>query len=123
LTGLNSVLANTNLDITKIVDENGFTLVHLAAYVDSDACLETLFEHVRNQDPTKCLFDEDSDLPTISRAREQQVAVFDPKVLSDWVNTATLTHQGSTTGGGTPEKCVHNEGDEESKMINISEVN
>ena len=42
------MLAGTNLDITKIVDENGFTLVHLAAYVNSDACLGVLFDHVQS---------------------------------------------------------------------------
>ena len=44
--GLTSVLAGTNIDITKIVDENGFTLVHLAAYINSEACLKALFEHL-----------------------------------------------------------------------------
>lgn len=39
LTSLRSVLAGTNLDITKIVDENGFTLAHLAAFMDHDICL------------------------------------------------------------------------------------
>ena len=43
---LSSVLAGTNLDITKIIDENGFTLVHLASYVNSATCLKALFEHL-----------------------------------------------------------------------------
>ena len=46
--GLTSVLAGTNLDITKIIDENGFTLVHLASYVNSEACLKSLFEHLES---------------------------------------------------------------------------
>ena len=46
LSGLTSVLMGTNLDITKIVDESGFTLVHLAAYVNSESCLKALFDHL-----------------------------------------------------------------------------
>ena len=45
---LSSILAGTNLDITKIIDENGFTLVHLAAYVNSANCLKALFEHLES---------------------------------------------------------------------------
>mmetsp|Transcript_14997 Transcript_14997/g.20355 ORF Transcript_14997/g.20355 Transcript_14997/m.20355 type:complete len:116 (+) Transcript_14997:508-855(+) len=45
---LRSVLAGTNLDVTKIIDENGFTLVHLACYVNSDLCLKVLFEHLES---------------------------------------------------------------------------
>ena len=45
---LTSVLAGTNLDITKIIDENGFTLVHLATYVNSEQCLKALFDHLES---------------------------------------------------------------------------
>ena len=48
LSSLTSVLAGTNLDITKIVDENGFTLVHLASYVNSETCLKALFDHLES---------------------------------------------------------------------------
>lgn len=46
VTGLRSMLIGTNLDVTKIIDENGYTLAHLAAYVNSDKCMLVLFEHL-----------------------------------------------------------------------------
>lgn len=84
VTGLKSMLIGTNLDVTRIVDENGFTLVHLAAYVNSERCLHVLLEHFKERNNHCCLFSDDSqdfDRPQTS---------FDPARLKEWVNTATL---------------------------------
>ena len=55
MSSLTSLLACTNLDVTKIVDDNGFTLVHLAAYVNSSACLKALLDHVQSPRPPEFL--------------------------------------------------------------------
>lgn len=49
LVGLKSFLLNTNLDITKMTDENGFTLIILAAYVNSEKVMKLLIEHFKEK--------------------------------------------------------------------------
>ena len=78
------MLISTNIDITKIIDENGFTLVHLAAYVNSDKCLMALFEHLRKRNSAVCMFsDESCDSLKIEES-------FSPHKLKAWINQATL---------------------------------
>ena len=46
-------------DITKIIDEHGFTLVHLACYVNSWRSLKVLFDHVAIIQSENYLFEQD----------------------------------------------------------------
>jgi ankyrin repeat protein len=73
VTGLKSLLICANLDITKIVDENGFTLLHLAAYVNSDRCLRAILDHFkakRNTSP----FSDESEEESSSKSKDFDAA-------------------------------------------------
>jgi ankyrin repeat protein len=39
-------LSFSMLDITEIRDEMGYTLAHLAAYNNTEKCMEVLFQHI-----------------------------------------------------------------------------
>jgi len=43
---LKDILGNTLLDITLIRDEMGYSLAHLAAYNNSDKCMDQLIQHI-----------------------------------------------------------------------------
>lgn len=45
---LQDILSHTMLDITQIRDEMGYSLAHLAAYNNSERCMDLLIHHVLN---------------------------------------------------------------------------
>lgn len=92
LSSLTSVLAGTNLDITKIVDENGFTLVHLAAYVNSEACLKALFDHLESPNYASDFFVFSK---SHSKNFKEQMSGYNKIIIKEWVNRATKVTKGS----------------------------
>ena len=85
-------MAGTCLDITKIVDENGFTLVHLAAYVNSEACLKALFDHLSSPNHASDFF-----VATEANKKQfkNQLSGFNKIMIREWVNRATKVIKGS----------------------------
>ena len=92
LSSLTSVLAGTNLDITKLVDENGFTLVHLAAYVNSETCLKALFDHLESKNYASDFFVYSKNN---KRSFKDQMTGYNKIIIREWVNRATKVTKGS----------------------------
>ena len=89
---LTSVLVGTGLDVTKIVDENGFTLLHLAAYINSEACLKSLFSHLNSPNHASDFFVA---TPANKKQFKHQLTGFNQIILKEWVNRATKVVKGS----------------------------
>ena len=43
---LKDILDQTSIDVTQIRDEMGYSLVHLAAYNNTEKCMEHLINHI-----------------------------------------------------------------------------
>ena len=92
MSSLTSVLAGTNLDITKIFDENGFTLVHLATYVNSETCLKALFDHLESPNYASDFFVFNK---SNKRNFKDQMTGYNKIIIREWVNRATKVTKGS----------------------------
>lgn len=87
LVGLKSFLLNTNLDITKMTDENGFTLIILAAYVNSEKVMKLLVEHFKEKMNQFSVFSSDG---SADKLPQQDQVNYNANILKAWVNRATL---------------------------------
>ena len=116
LSGLTSVLVGTNLDITKIVDENGFTLVHLAAYINSESCLKALFDHLTSSNYASDLF-----VYTDANKKQfkDQMTGYSKLIAREWVNRATKVTKGSQLDILSQKEVLGNE----QEFLESSELN
>ena len=87
--GLKSLFLTTNLDVTKITDENGFTLIHLAVYINSEKCLNLMIEHFRERQNNYSNYSSDGSEDEEYKKGPSR-PVYDLARLKTWVNTATL---------------------------------
>jgi ankyrin repeat protein len=72
---LQELLKVSKLDITKVRDEMGYTLIHLATYNNAEKCLQVLCNHILNK-PLNDIKGDD--------------AVIKKNLLKAWINMTTI---------------------------------
>jgi hypothetical protein len=84
---LKDVLAICTTDIAQIRDDMGYSLLHLAAYNNSDKCIEVLFNHILHG---TTMNDSDNNTPKnkiFKKTDFESIQTTNKKaILKDWIN-------------------------------------
>ncbi|CDW90669.1 dhhc zinc finger domain containing protein [Stylonychia lemnae] len=90
---LKALLATCNLDVTRIRDEMGYSLIHLAAYNNSEQCLDVLIQHIMNGGNKDQLNAQAAQINQYDYSNSDQdiiQAINRRALLKNWVNQPTI---------------------------------